>query len=183
MKILLAIILSVTLCGCQYDPHAGNYTTHEPTVEEIVGVYVLDRIYMESHSPGIGAKVSELSAPPLIHVLADGTFIAERFPYFAERPETESFFDLKFEDFRNLGGRWEQATVATIGNGSGESKKHYGILVEELPTHLGRFGFTGEPKVDGLIIGFGDPDSGDAITYKKKKPNKAEMATPRKPSD
>ena len=165
MKILLAIILSAAICGCQYDPHAGNYTTHEPTAEEIVGTYELDQIYMESYSAGIGAKVTKLSAPPSIRLLADGTFIAERFPYFSE---TRTGFEYKFEDFRSINAKWSQTTVGSIGDGSGTTKTHYGISVDVLPSHLSSFGFTGAKKVDGLIIGFGDPDSGDAITFKKK---------------
>lgn len=155
----------VALCGCQYDPHAGNYTTHEPKLEEIVGEYELDQIYMESYSPGIGVKVSKLVPPPSIRLLADGSFIAERFPYFSE---TRTGFEYKFEDFRTLNDKWSQTTVGSISDGSGTTKTHYGITVDGLPSHLGSLGFTGVKKVDGLIIGFGDPDSGDAITFKKK---------------
>lgn len=165
MKISLITIASIATCGCQYDPHAGDYTTHEPTVEEIIGDYELDQNYMESYSPGIGAKVSKLSAPPSIRLLADGTFIAERFPYFSE---TRTGFEYKFEDFRSLNAKWSQTTVGNISDGSGTTKTHYGISVDGLPLHLASFGFTGASKVDGLIIGFGDPDSGDAITFKKR---------------
>ena len=182
MKILLTTLLTAMLVACQYNPHARNATTHEPTAAEIVGEYELDRIYMESYSEGIGAKVASLPIPPMIRIYTDGTLVAEQFPYFTEM---SGGFDYRFEDFRALRGRWEQVAVATIANGSGRSKTHYGFLVEgeDFPAHLARFGFTGEPKVDGLILGFGDPDSGDAIIYKKIKPNKSEQATPRKPSD
>ena len=165
MKLLIITLAFIALCGCQYDPHAGNYTTHEPTAEEIVGTYELDQIYMESYSAGIGAKVTKLSAPPSIRLLADGTFIAERFPCFSE---TRTGFEYKFEDFRSINAKWSQTTVGSIGDGSGTTKTHYGISVDVLPSHLSSFGFTGAKKVDGLIIGFGDPDSGDAITFKKK---------------
>jgi hypothetical protein len=165
MKILLITIAGVVLCGCQHDPHAGNYTTHEPKLEEIVGEYELDQIYMESYSPGIGVKVSKLAPSPSIRLLADGSFIAERFPYFSE---TRTGFEYKFEDFRSLNAKWSQTTVGSIGDGSGTTKTHYGITVDGLPSHLGSLGFTGVKKVEGLIIGFGDPDSGDVITFKKK---------------
>lgn len=164
--LLLTILLGAALCGCQYDPHAGDYTTHEPTVEEIAGEYELDQIYMESYSAGIGAKVAALPVPPIIRLLADGTFIAQQFPYFTE---TRSGFEYQFEDFRPIDSKWSQAEVGSIGDGSGTSKTHYGISVDGLPPHLSSFGFTGTKEVDGLIIGFGDPDSGDAIIYKKKK--------------
>jgi hypothetical protein len=164
MKLFCITLAFAVLCGCQYDPHSGHYTTYEPTTEEIVGDYELDQTFMESHSPGIGAKVSKLSAPPLIRLLPDGTFIAERFPYFSE---TRTGIEYKFEDFRSINAKWSQTPVGSIGDGSGTTKTHYGITVDTLPSHLSSFGFTGSNKVDGLIIGFGDPDSGDAITFKK----------------
>lgn len=170
MKKVLTATAFVALCACQYDPHAKDYTTKEPALAEIVGEYELDQIYMETYSTGIRDKVSKLDAPPLIRLLADGTFIAERFPYFSE---TASGFEYKFEDFRALDAKWSQAVVGSIGDGSGSLKSHYGITVEDLPTHLSSIGFTGRKKVDGLIIGFGDPDSGDAIKYKKKSTEQA----------
>jgi len=165
MKNLLVTVACIALFGCHYDPHASNYTTFEPSLEEIVGEYELDRIYMENYSAGIGANVSKLPSPPTIRLLADGAFIAERFPYFSE---ARAGFEYKFEEFRSLNAKWSRTTVGSIGDGSGSTKSHYGILVEGLPTHLGSFGFTGVTKVDGLIIGFGDPDSGDAIMFRKK---------------
>ncbi|MDZ4789451.1 MAG: hypothetical protein SH807_10975 [Blastochloris sp.] len=175
MKILITAFVTATLCGCQYDPHAGSYTAHEPKMEEIVGEYRLDQIYMESYSSGIGAKVTELPAPPIIRLLSGGTFIAERFPYFSE---TRTGFEYKFEDFRTISSKWSQTEVGSISDGSGTTKTHYGISVDGLPTHLSSFGFTGAKLVDGLIIGFGDPDSGDAIKYKKKTTEQGVDANP-----
>jgi hypothetical protein len=94
MKNLIIAVSSIALCGCQYNPHARNYTTHEPAVEEIIGQYELDSIYMESYSPGIGDKISNLSAPPVIRILVDGTFDAERYPYFSE---TQTGFEYKLK--------------------------------------------------------------------------------------
>lgn len=164
--LLLTVLLCVAICGCQHDPHAGDYTIHEPTVEEIAGEYELDQIYMESYSTDIEAKVAALPVPPIIHLLVDGTFIAQQFPYFTE---TRSGFEYQFEDFRAINSKWSQAEVGSIADGSGTTKTHYGISVDGLPTHLSSFGFTGAKEVDGLIIGFGDPDSGDVLIYKKKK--------------
>lgn len=175
MKTLFIAIASVALCGCQYDPHARNYTTYEPAVEDFIGEYELEGVYMESYSAGIGDKVSKLSSPPLIRLLGDGTFIAERYPYFSE---AQNGFGYKFEDFRSLTGKWSKTAVGTISDGSGASITHYGFSVDGLPSHLATFGLTGVSKVDGLIIGFGDPDSGDAITFKKKITEQAAPSNP-----
>ena len=160
-----ALLAALALCGCQYDPHAHTYTTHKPKVEEIVGEYELDAIYMDHYAPGIRDKIRALPRPPTIRILADGTFVAERFPYFGEvRPG----FEYRFEDFRTIDSKWTPEVVGSIGDGSGAIKDHHGIRLDGLPIHLIHAGFTGTRKVDGLIFGFGDPDSGDAIIYKKK---------------
>ena len=58
--------------------------------------------------------------------------------------------------------------VGGIGDGSGHIKDHQGVRLSGLPVYLSSPGFTGTKRVDGLIFGFGDPDSGDAIIFKKK---------------
>ena len=165
MKDLLAIVLFLLLTACQYDPHAHTYTTHKPSIEEITGEYELSEIYMERYSPGIRDKIKTLQEPPFIRITADGRFKAIRFPYFSEVREG---FEYRFENFRNVEGRWEIAVVGGIGDGSGTIKGHYGIRLAGLPVHLSSLGFTGTKRIDGLILGFGDPDSGDAIMFKKK---------------
>jgi hypothetical protein len=50
----------------------------------------------------------------------------------------------------------------------GNAQDHHGMHLADLPAHLSSPGFTGRQKVDGLIFGFGDPDSGDAILFRKK---------------
>ncbi len=165
MKTRIVALVAIAASGCQYDPHAGKYTTYAPSTEEITGDYELENVFMETYASGIGEKVAKLATPPMIRLLADGNFIAEQFPYFSE---TSGQFDYKFEGFRTVHGKWTPTTVGSIGDGSGTTKSHYGIVVDGMPTHLAYFGFTGVSKVEGLIIGFGDPDAGDAIMFKKK---------------
>jgi len=153
------------ISGCQYDPHAHTYTTAKPSVEDIAGEYELANIYMETYAPGIREKVQKLHSPSTIHIYADGRITASNFPYFTE---TRQGFEYRFKDFRALDTTWEQTVVGGIGDGSGNIKDHQGIHLADLPVYLGSPGFTGTKKVDGLIFGFGDPDSGDAIIFKKK---------------
>ena len=165
MKLFIALVTLLLVSGCQYDPHAHTYTTQKPTVEDIEGEYELSDIYMESYSPGIRDKVHKLASLPTIHIYSDGRFASLNFPYFSE---TRPGFAYRFEDFRSLDTTWEQAVVGGIGDGSGNIKDHQGIRLTDLPVYLSSPGFTGTKKVDGLIFGFGDPDSGDAIIFKKK---------------
>ncbi len=165
MKSLIALIIICVFSACQYDPHAHTYTTYKPSVDEVTGSYELDQIYMESYAPGIRDKITALAIKPIIQIHSDGRFSAVNFPYFEE---TRPGFEYRFSDFRSIDSKWEITTVGSIGYGSGATKDHYGIALAGMPLHLGSLGFTGTKKVNGLILGFGDPDSGDAIIYKKK---------------
>ena len=100
-----------------------------------------------------------------MHIYLDGRFAASNFPYFSE---TCQGFEYRFEDFRLLDTTWEQAVVGGIGDGSGNIKDHHGLHLAKLSLHLSSPGCTGTKNVDGLIFGFGDPDSGDAIIFRKK---------------
>ena len=160
--VLLALGL---LAGCQYDPHAHRYTTTEPSIAKIAGEYALSEIYMESYAPGIREKVEQLPSPPTIRLGTDGTFLATDFPYFSE---TRQGFEYRFEEFRSLETTWRLSAVGAISDGSGTIKTHHGLELADLPAHLGSPGFIGMNRVEGLIFGFGDPDSGDAIIFLKK---------------
>ena len=165
MKSIYGLVAILLLSGCQYDPHAHTYTTVKPSVAEIAGEYELAQICMESYAPGIREKAQKLPSHPTIHIYSDGRITASDFPYFFE---TRQGFEYRFEDFRSLDTTWEQAAVGSIGDGSGNTKNHQGIRLADLPVYLSSPGFTGAKKVEGLIFGFGDPDSGDAIIFKKK---------------
>ncbi|OQB88233.1 MAG: hypothetical protein BWX84_03191 [Verrucomicrobia bacterium ADurb.Bin118] len=165
MKLLFGLLALLTLSGCQYDPHARTYTTEKPSVGDIEGEYELSQIYMESYAAGIREKIQALPSPPTVHIYSDGRLTASNFPYFSE---TRQGFEYRFEDFRPLDTTWKQAVVGGISDGSGHIKDHQGIRLSGLPVYLSSPGFTGTKKVEGLIFGFGDPDSGDAIIFKKK---------------
>lgn len=165
MKFIFGFLALLLLSGCQYDPHAHTYTTEKPSVGDIEGEYELSQIYMHNYAPDVREKIQKLPSPPSVWIHPDGRFTASNFPYFSE---TRQGFEYRFEDFRSLDTTWEQAVVGGIGDGSGHIKDHQGVRLAGLPLHLSSPGFTGTKKVDGLIFGFGDPDSGDAILFKKK---------------
>lgn len=165
MKVVVSLLALLVFSACQYDPHAHTYTTAKPSVGDIVGEYELSQIYMDGYAPGIRDRVRMLPSPPTVHIHPDGRFTASSFPYFLE---TRQGFEYRFEDFRSLDTTWEQAVVGSIGDGSAKITHHQGIRLIGLPAFLNSPGFTGTKKVEGLIFAFGDPDSGDAIIFKKK---------------
>ena len=165
MKPFLHAAVLLVLSGCQYDPHAHSYTTVRPQSGDIVGEYELKQIYMDRYATGIREQIQKLPSIPTLRISPDGSFSASHFPYFSELRQG---FEYRFEDFRSLEGRWEQASGGGISDGAGTVRERQGLRLSGLPQHLGWPGFTGVEKVDGLIFGFGDPDSGDAIIFHKK---------------
>lgn len=165
MKLIFGLVALLLLPGCQHDPHAHRYTTEKPSVSDIVGKYELAHIYIESHAPGIGEKVKQLPSPPTIYIYSDGRFSASNFPYFSE---IRQGFEYRFEDFRSLDTTWALAVVGSIDNGLGNIEDLQGIHLADQPGYPSSLRFTGTKKVDGLILGFGDPDIGDAIIFRKK---------------
>lgn len=121
---------------------------------------------METHAPGIRKTIDALPEKPSIHIYPDGRFTATNFPYFEE---VRHGFEYRFKDLREIQSRWTIGEGGTVENGWDEPRQCYGIRLDLLPPHLSFAGFTGIEKVDGIIFTFGDPDSGDAIIFKKLK--------------
>ena len=163
-KYLIAIVLCLLVVGCQFDPYADTYITHQPTHVETVGEYVLTEIQMEYYSPGIASKVKNLSSPPRIVLKDDGHFEAFDFPCFSK----EDPFSYHFDSFRQLSGKWEIQRAGSVDDGSGNIKPTYGLELTDLPIHLDGPTLSGSKHVDGLVFGYGDPDEGNAIIFTKK---------------
>jgi len=139
--VMLAVLLLLT--GCQYDPYAHTYTTEKPEASDLAGTYNLTE---QTVTPGGLAALK--GEPCRIELQKDGTFAAVNVPLNAE-------------------GTWRIDRIGSIGDGSGQTKTHWGVLLESDAARIEPVGLTGEGSPHGLIITIGGPDSGRVMIFKK----------------
>jgi hypothetical protein len=99
---------------------------------------------------------------PQITLNADGTFDVVDLPNVSGEIITPVL-----DGYVTASGTWKVASVGSIGDGSGNTKTHWGIYMPELPFELRNGGLINNEAPHKIIFGFGDPDSGYAIIFKK----------------
>lgn len=159
-RLLVILIFGTLLTSCQYDPYAHNYTTVEPTEKEVIGTYEFD---MQTVDRSVDKGKFE-NERPLIVINADKTYKIIGLPTFKELGP----LDYKFNGQISITGMWTIGTVGSISSGNGDYEKHWGLYLDSAPEELHNVGVLGKEKPNGLIFGFGDPDSGDVMILKKK---------------
>ena len=90
----------------------------------------------------------------------DGTY------EFKNIPDFKGIFDHEFKGLVNASGEWSIETIGTVGDGQGNMKKHWGLVLTGATEELSRIGFMDNAPYK-LIIGFGDPDEGKAMIFKR----------------
>ena len=159
-KLISLLTLATLFTGCQYDPYADKYTVVEPTDKDVTGIYEFD---FQTVDYSVDNKQIEKSRPR-IRINSDNTYMIERLPYFKE----VGSLTYKFDKQVSISGTWKIEEVGTVDFGDGKLKKHWGLVLESAPDELRYAGLMGTEKPDGIIFGFGDPDSGDVMTLNKK---------------
>ena len=154
MRTLLLILTSLTLAGCQYDPHASLYTTTEPKAEDVVGTYVLDSFHLP---PEVGNTRPDV----VVELRADGTFLASNVPPWEVSWPGTNFF----ASFLSGSGKWEKGTLGTLDPGH---KSIWGVYLRTTDNRFHPADFTGDKPPYGLIFTLGDPDSGHAVILRRK---------------
>jgi hypothetical protein len=158
-----AFILAV---GCQFNPHAGRFSKHKPTVGEAAGTYVLEDVFVDSVKEGLNEKIQSYAPSSQIVLRNDGTAKFLRFPVLLS-PDDSHYTYKGPEDFE---ARWSIESVGTVSSGGDDSQTVYGVQFSfsddrtlfDTPT------FTGTPSVDGMIFTLGDPDMGEILGFRKK---------------
>jgi hypothetical protein len=154
--VLLLLLLVAT--GCQYDPHAGLYTTVQPRPGDVVGTY---RLVEQTVAPGgLGALEGRRC---VVELHGDGTFRAEGVPLASADGADPKFFARLVA----ATGTWRIESVGSIARVSGPSRTHWGIVLDGPPERILPAGLTGQEPPLGLIFTIGDPDSGDALLLKR----------------
>jgi len=150
------LVICALITGCQRDPFAGDYTTSTPREEDVVGVYSFTR---ETVTWGKSAQIKDCR----IELRGDGTFVALNVP----REEFPGRGEDYFSDLVSTSGTWRMDPVGGVDSGLGKIKTHWGLHFTSPNESVHTAGFTGKRSPYGLILGFGDPDSGKAVFLEK----------------
>lgn len=150
----MLLILGV-ISGCQFDPHAGGFTTEQPKKEDVIGVY---RFKEQTISQ---ATIDKLGKEATIVLKPDGTYQANDIPnvFGGANAETHKYISAT--------GKWKIETIGSVGNGWGHAKSHWGITLTSIDESLTSIGFMGDKTPYKLIVTFGDPDLGEVMIFQK----------------
>jgi len=158
----LGILILTILWSCQFDPYAHKYTTEKPNEVELVGIYEFEFQTANRSLTEFISPITNKKASPQITINNDGTYSVIDIPV----------FDFNYpNDFQRLvttKGKWKISTIGSISNGNGKTEKHYGIILPELPDELKYAGLMNKESPFDIIFGFGDPDQGKVMKFKKK---------------
>ena len=149
------------MSACQYDPFALNYTTERPKNSEVTGQYFLEYQTVDHQIKEFLEPNTNRITSPMILVSQDGTF------EFRNVPDFKGTFDLEFQGLVNSSGEWNIETVGTIGDGTGNMKEHWGLTLSGTTPNLSGVGFMNDKPPYKLIFGYGDPDEGKAMIFKR----------------
>jgi hypothetical protein len=160
MRVLLTILALVSLTGCQYNPYANQFTTAQPKPEDVTGTYALTE---QTISPD-GLSVLQ-GRQCQFDLRSDGTFSVTNYPTWSYAFSDGSG---KFVAFVSGAGHWSCDTVGTVSDGS-TSQSYWGVRFTDCNTNIDdALAFTGKAPPYGLIMTYGDPDSGTVMIFKKK---------------
>jgi hypothetical protein len=163
-RLLATALLAVAvLSGCgPTHPYGNELTTREPTTAEIAGTYVLAKQSLKAYAPTLADDLTKLKAPPVITLSADGRYSLQRVPRFDDTATPA------LTGFSNESGTWKLTTVGVVAGGSSNKGSHWGLHFSGLPGSMAQSGFLGNPKPDGLLFSFGDPDSDEVMLFRKQ---------------
>jgi hypothetical protein len=156
---ILVFIALVQFSGCSRgDPYANSYTTKQPKQKDVAGVYLLvDQTITQG-------GLSILKGQQCILVLlADGSFQATNYPRWTAPGNIKQLTALA-----SVQGRWQCDTVGSVDNGL-TMQKCWGINFSGADHEIDGLNLTGQSPPYGLIMGYGDPDSGEVMIFEKKK--------------
>lgn len=160
-KLILIIQTLILLTSCQYDPYAHQYTTKEPNESNIVGTYIFENQTVDFGLKSFKDSITGEVVIPMIEIFKDGSYKVKNLPYFKS-------FSPVFSGLITKEGTWDKTTVGSIGDGSGKTKQHWGVQFNGLPEEVQYLGLMNENPPYSIIFGFGDPDAGTVMIFKKK---------------
>ncbi len=159
MRMRFAILVLTLLAGCHYNPYAHLFTTTQPKQEDVAGSYSLTK-----QTIALGGLGFLEGQQCVVALRGDGTFSVTNLPTWTE-PYSPT--NGQFVASINATGRWSCDTVGTVSNGSGY-QRYWGVRFSDADTQLDSLALTGKTVPYGLIMTYGDPDSGTVMIFEKK---------------
>lgn len=161
-NILILLPFLIFIAGCQYDPYANTYTTKKPKESHLEGKYIFEFQTVDTTNVNLNYELNERIIIPEIQIYADGTYIVSNLPVF------EYHLPTKFKDKISKRGNWK-LIADEIFNSEGKVKGYfYKIELRGLPFEVKKVGLMNNKYPYGLIFGFGDPDQGHVMVFKKE---------------
>jgi hypothetical protein len=164
LRCLLGMVSCLAMISCQHDPFASEYTVTRPEVADIVGTYRITEIYLPMELATL-EKAMRNDLTTEIEVRGDGHVAYRHLPWLNK---TADGFNLESQGYQSGESHWTMDGVGSIGGSFGGRRIHYGLRLETMAEPLSTLSFLGKKKVTGLIIGLGDPDSGDGMVFTKQ---------------
>ncbi len=160
-KQIFVTLIMIFSISCQYNPYAHKYTTIEPNESEIIGNYVFEKQTVDYNITEFKDALKNKTVIPKIEIKSDGTYNVVHFPVFKTWNPT-------FNGLITNSGKWNKTTIGSIDSGNGELKEHWGMYFNELPRESQIVGLMNKKYPYKLIFGFGDPDEGNVMIFKKE---------------
>jgi len=158
---IFGFLILIVFISCQYDPYAHKYTTTEPKESDLIGTYTFEKQTVNYDISEFKDSINNRTVIPKIEINSNGTYKVVNFPVFENWNPT-------FSGLITNSGKWNKTTVGSIGDGTGKLKNHWGINFDQLPEESQNVGLMNKKYPYKLIFGFGDPDEGNVMIFKKE---------------
>ncbi|MDC8003676.1 hypothetical protein POV27_06415 [Aureisphaera galaxeae] len=162
IKTALFLLLFVIFYGCQYDPYAKDYNTKKPSTVDMVGRYFLEKQTVDHDMTDFKNAETQEVVTPEIRIHSNGTYKVMNLPRF-NREGPHEFLGLISHD-----GNWTFTERGTVDKGGDKLETTWGILLEGLPDEVLVPGIMYNKSPHKLIFGFGDPDNGNAMLFRRE---------------
>lgn len=156
LMILPLVTLIMCACLCPYNPYTNQFTTQEPKIDSLAGIYLLKQQTLTVGGLGF---LNDNQATIELH--SDGTFSAANFPQW-EETNSGSY---RFAVLKSTKGVWHSETAGGVSDGNESDLKMAWQIVFEPPLSNAVANLGNNQKPYRLIFTYGDGDSGTVMFF------------------
>ena len=159
---LFGILFLTILASCQFDPYAHSYTTIKPNEIDLVGQYAFELQTADTNNVSLNSELKDRIIIPKIKINEDGTYSVNDLPVF------EFHLPTKFKDLVSGNGQWNIIADEIFNSDGKVTGYFYRVELNGLPFEVKKVGLMNNKPPYNLIFGFGDPDQGHVMIFKKE---------------